>query len=166
MEIREAIQRLADKDQEVYSQVCNVTAVDLNARTLDAEPLNGDPEIYGVRLQATPSITGGIVIIPTVNSSIVVTWLSKTKAYVALCSEIDEIIINAGNNGGLINISPLVGKINAIENDLNTVKSTFSAWVPVPQDGGAALKASISTWAGQTFTPTQAADIEDEKIKH
>ena len=196
--IREAIQLLADKDQEVYSHLAEVTAIDLSARTADVTPLNGDPEVFTVRLQATPSLTDGVVAIPKLNSTVVVTWLSNTRAYVALCSEIDEIIIagaenkititgadrvltidggtstvdldqldfNGAANGGLVNITPLVDKVNALENDLNTLKGIFSGWVPVVNDGGAVLKTASASWAGQTITPTIAADIEDDKIKH
>ena len=166
MEIREAIQRLADQDQEIYSLVCKVTAIDTTARTADVAPLNGDPVIYTVRLQATPSLADGLAIIPVVNSNVIVTFLDKTRAYISLFSEIEEIIINGGNLGGLINITPLTDKINTLENDLNTLKNVFTAWITVPNDGGAALKAGATTWAGQTITPTQTADIEDEKIKH
>jgi len=178
--IREAIQLLADKDQEVYSHLAEVTAIDLSARTADVTPLNGDPEVFTVRLQATPSLTDGVVLIPKLNSTVVITWLSNTRAYVALCSEIDEIIIAGGTstvdldqldfngaaNGGLINITPLVDKVNTLENDLNTLKGIFSGWVPVVNDGGAVLKTASATWSGQTITPTIAADIEDDKIKH
>ena len=180
MELREVIQMLADKGQEIYSQAAEVIAVDTAARTIDVTPLNGDPDVFAVRMQATPSLAAGVVMVPALNSAVVITWLSKTRAYLALCSEVDEIIIsggtstidldqldfNGGANGGLINITPLVNKINTLESDLNTIKAIFTGWVPVPNDGGAVLKTATATWAGQTLTPTTTADIEDELIKH
>ena len=81
-------------------------------------------------------------------------------------SEIDKIEINGGKNGGLINIEDLVSHINTIEDDINNLKTAMSGWTPTPQDGGAALKGAVTSWAGQSITKTKKSDIEDDKIKH
>ena len=79
----------------------------------------------------------------------------------------DAITFNAGGkNSFATDINKLISKMNAIENDLNTVKQIFTTWVPAPMDGGAVLKGLTATWAGQTFTPTKVDDIKDELIKH
>jgi hypothetical protein len=53
-----------------------------------------------------------------------------------------------------------------VEKDLNSLKQVFlQDWVPVSQDGGAALKAAAATWAGRRLTETQKSDIENEKVK-
>ena len=77
-----------------------------------------------------------------------------------------QIEFNGGDNGGLINITDLTGKLNTIERDLNALKTTLAGWTPVPQDGGAALKAAITTWATQQLQLTQNNDYQDNKIKH
>ena len=76
------------------------------------------------------------------------------------------VIINGGNNKGMVNIVPLTQVVNNIQNDLNQIKSIFTAWVPVPQDGGAGLKGPASVWASAQITPTQQSDIEDTKATH
>ena len=76
----------------------------------------------------------------------------------------DDIQFNDGTLAGLVTVNELVSQLNTIENDINTLKQAFTAWVPVPQDGGAALKGGTAAWSGQTLTPTQASDIENEKI--
>ena len=78
----------------------------------------------------------------------------------------DKIEINGGNNKGLINIEDLVSHINTIEDDINTLKTKIAAFVPVPQDGGAKLKADLADWTGQRITKTKTADIEDTKVTH
>jgi hypothetical protein len=78
----------------------------------------------------------------------------------------NTVTINSGENGGLVKIAKLTQQLNTLEKDLNSLKTAFSSWVTVPQDGGAALKAATATWAGQTLAATQQADIENEKIKH
>ena len=78
----------------------------------------------------------------------------------------DGIVMNGGNNGGLVNIDDLVAHINAIEDDINNLKTALSGWMPVPQDGGAALKTAIATWFVQPIAKTQKSDFEDTKITH
>jgi hypothetical protein len=54
--------------------------------------------------------------------------------------------------------SPAAAKLLAlaekVDQELNDLKSVFSGWSPVPNDGGAALKVAVTTWAG---TPADTA---------
>lgn len=75
-------------------------------------------------------------------------------------------VFNGGDLGGLINIEDLTSKLNNIEREINNLKTVFSSWAPVPQDGGAALKASVSSWAGKQLALSKRGDYEDKKIKH
>ncbi|CCZ13764.1 putative uncharacterized protein [Prevotella sp. CAG:487] len=77
----------------------------------------------------------------------------------------DGIVLNGGSLGGLVKVEELTGRLNTIENDINSLKSVFTGWVPAPQDGGAALKSSVASWAGQRLTPTKRGDYENEKVK-
>jgi len=76
------------------------------------------------------------------------------------------IKFNDGGNNGLVISQATADKLNAIESDINDLKTAMTGWVPVPQDGGAALKGVIATWLGQQLTPTMAKDLENEKITH
>lgn len=163
-----------DPTKEIYSIICEVTELNETERTVDVAPLNGDAEIFGVRLQSAISLNNGFVIFPKIGSVVIVTFLNKLTGYVSTFSEIDkiyidsenEIIFNDGSNDGIVKISPLVNKLNAIENDLNKIKSLFSTWNPIPNDGGAALKGLVSSWSSNQISPTQKTDIENDKIKH
>lgn len=77
-----------------------------------------------------------------------------------------EVVINGGENEGLVKVVELAEKLNAIENDINNLKSIFSSWVPVVYDGGASLKAAAASWAAQSLQTTSKEDIENPKIKH
>lgn len=77
----------------------------------------------------------------------------------------DGITLNGGSLGGLVKVEDLTKRLNNIENDINNLKKVFSSWSPVAQDGGAALKASAASWAGQSLTLTQRGDYENEKVK-
>lgn len=80
----------------------------------------------------------------------------------------NEITLNGGQKGSwLTDINALVGKINALENDLNNLKTVLTTWVPVPMDGGAVLKALVTAWGTQMIMPiTTANDLKDSKVKH
>ena len=77
-----------------------------------------------------------------------------------------EVVINGGENEGLVKVVELTKKLNAIENDINNLKSIFSSWVPVVYDGGASLKVAAASWAAQTLATTSQKDIENPEIKH
>lgn len=80
----------------------------------------------------------------------------------------EAITFNAGDKGSFAtDINKLVDKMNALEQDLNDLKTVFkTSWVPAPMDGGAALKVAATTWAGKSFVKTKVDDIKDELIKH
>ena len=75
-------------------------------------------------------------------------------------------VFNGGDLGGLINIADLTSHLNTIEKDINNLKTVFTSWVPTPQDGGAALKSSVASWAGKQLTLSLRGDYEDSKVKH
>ena len=77
----------------------------------------------------------------------------------------DGVVFNGGSLGGMVKVASLVAKINALESDLNTLKTAFNSWVIVPSDGGAALKTIAATWSDNVITETVQADIENTKVK-
>lgn len=78
----------------------------------------------------------------------------------------ENIIFNGGDLGGLVRVQDLTDRLNIIENDINALKDALSAWVPVTQDGGAALKAAAADWFAAKLTPSTRGDYENEKVKH
>lgn len=81
--------------------------------------------------------------------------------------DVDSLIFNNGEYGGLTIGSEIAEKLNRIENKINDLILAISGWSPVPQDGGAALKIALSSWLSSNITPlTQASDIEETKITH
>ncbi len=114
-------------------------------------------------------------VVPVVGSWVIVAFVenSETDAFVIAYSKILKLILNAdliefnkGEFHGLVKVKDLTKKLNTIEKDINNLKQALSTWVPVPQDGGAALKSTVASWAGQKLQETKQKDIENEKIKH
>ena len=77
----------------------------------------------------------------------------------------EDIIFNGGKLGGLIKIEDLTKRLNLIEKDINKLKTAMSGWIPVSQDGGAALKATAKDWFSVQLTTTKRGDYENTKIK-
>lgn len=160
------------RKERLYSELCTVTSVDETKRTAEVKPVSG-ATLYNVRLQAIPSQTVGFVPIPKVASFVIVTFMDNRTGFISTYTECTKILIdtdlvqfNGGTLDGMVKVNDLVTKLNNIENDLNDLKTAFSTWVTVPQDGGAALKAITATWFGATFTPTVKNDLEDATILH
>ncbi len=176
MEIQEIFEEFiknALAKEMFYSQIGKAINVDADKRTCDFEPIEDIAKREGIRLQSIISQSKGFVVIPKENSDIIVTFLNRSTGFVSLTSEVEKILIdtdltqfNGGDNGGLININDLITKLNIVENDLNTIKTAISAWVPTPNDGGAGLKVALTTWFGDQLTPTVALDMEDMKVTH
>lgn len=74
-------------------------------------------------------------------------------------------IVLQGGEVGIPEATPLIERINTLEKSINDLKKVFQQWVPVAQDGGSALKGSISSWASQVLTETKVEDIESKTIK-
>jgi hypothetical protein len=95
-EIKDILKKLYENKEEIYSVLCSVVEVDEGQRTIHAKPLNGSAEIFDVRLQTMLSGVIGIVNFPKVGSDVIVNFISKEVAYVALNSEIEKIQLNIG----------------------------------------------------------------------
>lgn len=167
--LKDAIQQLAGTfNKDIVSiVVCSVDSVDQDKRTCDCSAITGDAitDIPGVQLMA--EVGDGILLLPAVDSTVIVGLSTRNTAFVLMYSDIDTIVLRGGQFGGLIKIEDLVTKISNIEKDLNSIKQVFSAtWTPVPEDGGAALKAAAATWSAETFTPTQKEDLENTNVLH
>lgn len=181
MNLQDIIRKIVRDETEVYSQPCEVLAVDQDARTIDVRPYNNEAEIYSVRLQSSESQSVGYVSFPKIGSAVIVTFLSKDLAFCSLMTEIDSIklnvndyveinsksvIFNDGKNGALAISSKLTDEYNKIIQDINALKSALSGFVPVPSDGGAALKAVLSSYFSQQLQVVQENNIVNKDITH
>lgn len=180
MDIAGLIQRLADKNQEVFGVICEVVAVDEAKRSCEVVPVNGKANITEVRIQASYELQEGIFAKPKIGSFVVVNFIDNNNAYVALFDKIEElhikleeseilidkdgITINGGALGGLVKIEKLLSQLNKIEiayNDLlNAVKNHNHAH---PRGPTTALLAPITI---QDLQETELTEIENTKIKH
>jgi len=176
------------KDQVVQGIATNIN---FDQQTCDVESLAGKADFKEVKLKGViKNDDTGFIVYPKEGSDVTVCIIEgdEANAFVCQVTEIDSILIhlknggntifkqhlkadgslefNGGDLGGLINVVELVAELNKSQNDLNSLKSAINSWVPVPNDGGAALKAILATFTGATVTPTTRTNIEDTKITH
>ena len=167
-DIRALIQKLAKTDDEIYSQVCKV--VNVNGNFCEVAPVRGDANIFKVKLLAGDSETP-FLIVPAVDSEVVVTFLSKDTAFISLYSEIETINIRGDAFGGLVKVEELVSKINRLEDKVNALISKFNAHTHITTATvGATPVPGVIAPPVTTETPiapnTAKSDLENDKIKH
>lgn len=163
-DIAEAIRTLSGMDDLTFeSSACTVKNIDTTKMVCDCTPLDGSADFLDVRLNA--NYTKGFTLIPKDGSVVIVTQLSDATAYVSMVSEVDEIYLAGDDNGGLVKVQDLVSKLNAIENKVNTIITTFNAHTHVASSFGAPTTPPPSPVVG-TLTPTQVTDLENKKVQH
>lgn len=161
-DIAESIRKLAGSANAFETFVCEVKSVD-GATCTVTRVLDG-LEIADVRLNCHITENEGIVVTPKVNSFVLVTNIDGRQHFVSQCSEVEkitidcngDIIINGGNNDGIIKIKELTNKLNALVQKFNT--HTHPAAL-----GTATVAVSPTTSLASNFNKS---DYEDTKVKH
>lgn len=184
-QIREALKGFVNKSSAI-TLIATVKSVDEvnSVITVNLGDTLNEVLIEDVRLRSTIDGDFGFCIIPKVGSVVLLLRLGAADDFLAVAfSEFDkaifkgqsaslevnqsEIVFNDNVLGGFMpDITKLISKINALETQVNNLKTVFSTWVTVPNDGGAALKTASATWAGTQMAATTVNDIKDPKIKN
>lgn len=199
--LNDFIKRFADEN-EFYSVRARVVSVDeikftCNVVTLEnydsTVELSEQVDLINVQLGANTNLKFGVVLLPAIESTVIVGFNSKTDAHIVkfgLLSEIkvifddrenpatqiiikpNEILINSdlltfndGENNGLVKVQEMSDRLNELESLFTQLQTDFSSWVTVPQDGGAALKAILSAGFGiQVIPNSKIDDFQNDKI--
>lgn len=187
MKITDAqLRTLLEKWTMSYAELTLAKVVSVNETELTCvvEMLKNETEYQGVRLRSViDDGVDGIYAIPEVDSIVVVGELDNNRQamFVVKCSsiskyvlqignmslimDVNEVVFNGGNYGGLIKVSDLVSKINRIEDKLKSHQHVYI---------NAAAVATLTTPASAflppdttlVFTNTTVSDIENEEVKH
>ena len=141
-ELRDALKSLTKPNNDGYSKVCTVDSVDLVNRTCYCIPVNEDADIPEVRLMA--NIDNGFLLIPEVDSIVVVSFLSDSSAYVSLVSKVSEVHLNGTNFNGLIKIDAQTAKLNQLVAELQAQLVLIASGITTA--GGSYTPAALSTF--------------------
>lgn len=167
---------------DVFS--AEVTAVDIATRSCSVTSISSEVEMDYETVWLMAQVADGVLYVPKIGSTVIVGNNSSLQPFVMAWTELDQIMyvvgestykmtdgliqFNDGDNDGLVNVKPLVDKLNAIENLINNLKTAVTAVViaGTVADGGA-VKAGILAGLGAGITPiTKKADLEDTKVTH
>ena len=100
--IRSAIQKLSQSNK--YESILGtVVSVDIDKKTCTVQPLDDQPKILQVRLNANESSTNGIVITPKLNSSVIVGQTALEQPHIVMFSEVDAVQTKINNTECLLN---------------------------------------------------------------
>lgn len=163
--IRRLIKSIVDNRIPVVCAWCTVKAVSADGQYCDVL-VDGeeDLELRDILLGFEKS---GQRFKPVLNKQALVLFSSKTTGVVIMAEQTEQAQLMGNDFGGLAKVQPITQRLNALESDLNTLKNVFKTlWVPVANDGGAALKTASSAWANAPLTQTQVGDLENDKVKH
>lgn len=123
-------------------------------------------EAVKIAMQATNIDITGITNITgktTVTGATTINGAATISGAVAMAS---SVTIAGGTNGGMPIGSKLKDEFNKIINEINKMKTAFSGWSPVNDDGGAALKARSLTFSSSQLSPVDASAISNDNVKH
>jgi hypothetical protein len=190
MKIKEAIKSLAGESKDAITTLvlCKVLSVDTSDATCSCEPLTGGAP-YNVRLRSiAASNINGMLLVPDIDSIVVIATIGRNtgEALVVAYSDVtsvslhntkggkleitdDTVIINGDTHGGMVIVSKLVNKLNALENALTQLITSFNSHTHMV----AAVPANATI---PTVTPTvpftasvsntTINDLENKKVKH
>lgn len=155
-----------------------VKEVNWDEKTMTATDLIDDLDHFDIRLGI-----GSMYRRPTVGSLAIIAIIGKEAVDTILieCASIDQIemtdrtgfkvdlnegqlTLNGDAYSGIVKAPELKTQIDKNTEILKQIQLAFQNWSPIPEDGGAALKAVVTA-----FTSLQRADlsnIENEVIKH
>lgn len=159
-DIREMLAAFMNSD--AVTVVGTVTHIDRGNSTCNVE-VDG-VEIYDALLQSVTGSDKGIVVYPKVGSYVMLLHRRENDSYmVMLSSDVEEIAIicdnitiNDGNNGGIVNIEALKTALNNIVRDINTIAVLLAK----PVVNGS----PVGNFTPSTQPPGE--DFEDTTIKH
>lgn len=161
-DIREAIRTLCGIDLLGFeSSICKVISVDETKFTCKCSPIDGSADFLGVLLNADKK--KGFVLIPKVDSFVVVTQMSETTSCVVMVSDISQVYIAGDENGGLVKIDNLKTQYDTMVAAFKTaIAAGFAALSGL--DGGASLTAFNS--AAASVQNLNKTTLENTKVKH
>jgi hypothetical protein len=173
-EIASAIRKIARTENKDFLRVvrCVVDKVNLGSRIIECTPNDsiGDTKYENVSMLA--SIDDGFILVPKVDSEILVLDYGVTKQPLAIqYSELEEaylicdkIQFNDGKLGGLVKVNDLKTQLNTLQSEINTLKTLVGAAISVYSgilDGGA----SAATFNAAVLPQINLSNIENKKIK-
>lgn len=173
-ELRQVISKLAGTHlvDKTHMAIAQVVSVDLQACTCTVDMVTGKTSASRLTVSLMADVADGLLLVPAVDSTVIIAWSDHMLPYVAMFSDLQDVYLDAtgkitmnqGTEGGLVKVRDLVTKLNAIENKVNAIISSYNGHVhPDPVSGTTGTPTVPITGP---LTPTQVVDIENPNVTH
>lgn len=113
-----------------------------------------------------PTVDDGVLVIPTVGSTVTVSTDANCEPIVVGFTETEKIVLRGGQFDGLVKVAELTTKLNNAENKINAIINAYNAHVHPGVTSGPSSTAVTPSIVAGTLTPTQQNEIENENITH
>jgi hypothetical protein len=149
----------------LYFFNATVNSVDLDNRVCDCTSIEGRGANDYPNCRLMTEVDDGILIIPTIGSSVTILLSHNTDPLIIGYSEVDQIIFRGGDLGGMVLVKSLLTKLNNLENAYNDLAAKFNSHThPITVTSGTGSSLATTTQETKTLTPTQQVDIENQNI--
>lgn len=197
--IKETVQTLGGAKDPAKITLATVDAVDIPTRTCTVTTTGDRAPVQFTNVQLMPSVDDGLLLIPAIDSTVIVSYNTFNQPFVLLFSELEKVLLVAGENnasfqvdknglvleinqtslkiqdgktifnegqlGGMVKVAELTQKLNNLENLVNNLITKYNSHTHIlTLSTGTGSAAPTTTTETGTLTPTQRADIENEKV--
>lgn len=183
--LRTAIQLRIEEGKQPVLLECEVLKVDKKSETCDVIHIDSGIEYFDVQLRPweVDKMGLGITVFPKKGClcTVAIVDLISTSPMFVNCGEIESIVLkmpglelsadekglvlNGGENGGLVLVKKLLVKINTLELNHNALADYVSALV-LPVSGVSAGPPVVPASITKILTQTKESEISNSKIKH
>lgn len=183
-ELKQAIRTIVGLDQfdNVKYIVCDVVSVNESSRSCSVTTVSDGNETSLDDVMLMIESDDGFLLLPAVDSTVVVAMSDKVAPFVCFFSEIqkvllivgdssitaepDKITFNDGSFGGLIKIVDLVSRLNKVENALIELKTKYNTHTHTGVTTGPGTSGPTAGLLTETVTNTVRNDIENVLVVH
>lgn len=144
---------------------CTVNSVDQGNRVCDCIPIGGDAATQIPSVQLCAENDNGLLVFPSVGSTVLVGLSTRNTAFVIMYSAIDSVQFMDGSLGGMTKTLTLLQKVNNLENLINDLISKYNSHTHIlTLTSGTGTAAPTLTQETTVLTPTTQNEIENQLI--
>ena len=153
--IKQAVRIMAGTHNKTFTQaiVCSVSAVDIPSRTCTCTPLGGATTSDFTNVQMMAEVDDGILLVPAIDSTVIVCHSERNVPYIALYSELQKIFLIAVDQIELSGSNTVSQKAILGETLVNILGQLIDAIENI----------TVDTPSGVSSVPLNSVDLESIK---
>jgi ribosomal protein S19 len=165
-ELEEYVRKIISKSI-VPATIAIVGSVDRDANTCNVTVDGTDEQYNDVILIVDDKGDNQTILFPVVGSMVaIIPLFNNTQQWcVVMVSEVEDMQLHGDTFGGLVKADTLKAELDKTNAFAQAIYETLRDWIVVPNDGGAAIKAKLTTkMIGKSLG--DFSSIKNDKVKH